>query len=71
MGFPFHQIGAPRGRLQLFLQQHQDNLEKEQCAQITMLCRQKLMGYAESFEDFLSNRGEPDFIFCDKKSRST
>ena len=29
----------------------QDNLEKEQCAQITMLCRQKLMGYAESFEE--------------------
>ena len=29
----------------------QENLEKEQCAQITMLCRQKLMGYAESFEE--------------------
>ncbi len=29
----------------------QDRLEREQCAQISLLCRQKLMGYAESFEE--------------------
>ncbi len=29
----------------------QENLEKEQCAQVTLLCRQKLMGYAESFDE--------------------
>lgn len=29
----------------------QENLEREQCAQISLLCRQKLMGYAESFEE--------------------
>ena len=29
----------------------QERLEREQCAQISLLCRQKLMGYAESFEE--------------------
>ena len=29
----------------------QEKLEKNQCAQVTMLCRQKLMGYAESFDE--------------------
>lgn len=29
----------------------QERLEKEQCAQVSLLCRQKLMGYAESFEE--------------------
>lgn len=29
----------------------QENLEKEQCAQVTLLCRRKLMGYAESFDE--------------------
>ena len=28
-----------------------ERLEREQCAQISLLCRQKLMGYAESFEE--------------------
>ena len=29
----------------------QERLEREQCAQVSLLCRQKLMGYAESFEE--------------------
>ena len=29
----------------------QEHLEREQCAQVSLLCRQKLMGYAESFEE--------------------
>lgn len=29
----------------------QERLEQEQCAQVSLLCRQKLMGYAESFEE--------------------
>lgn len=29
----------------------QERLEREQCAQISLLCKQKLMGYAESFEE--------------------
>lgn len=29
----------------------QERLAREQCAQVSLLCRQKLMGYAESFEE--------------------
>lgn len=29
----------------------QESLEKEKCAQVSLLCRQKLLGYAESFEE--------------------
>ena len=29
----------------------QERLEREQCAKISLLCRQKLMGFAESFEE--------------------
>ena len=29
----------------------QEHLEREQCAQVSLLCRQKLLGYAESFEE--------------------
>ena len=29
----------------------QRNPRQEQCAQVSMLCRQKLLGYAESFEE--------------------
>ena len=40
----------------------QERLEREQCAQISLLCRQKLMGYAESFEELGKSKNMVDVI---------
>ena len=50
----------------------QKRLEREHCAQVSLLCRQKLMGYAESFEELgksfceevgIASRNVPQMLF--------
>lgn len=42
---------AERGRIMVIGKKEQRNPRQEQCAQVSMLCRQRLLGYAESFEE--------------------
>lgn len=48
---PSYNREGRKGKDHGYREKEQRNPRQEQCAQVSMLCRQRLLGYAESFEE--------------------